>query len=155
MYSSILLYRHFLPTGNGILYHIPWLWIYIKAPSPQKGKQNCVSDVRILKERRGGFHAQCCGNVLLWPKSDDSKKCLALFYLFTVCFYVIAASAYWKCYLMAGLLNAPAEIVRNQGCRSNITGSSGSLILASTYMYCRSSIKHVIQHIRGKSSLLF
>ncbi len=67
-----------------ILY-IPWLWIYIKVPprpppSPQKRKQNCVSDGR----EEGGFHAECRGNVLLCPKSDESKKCLVLFCLFTL-----------------------------------------------------------------------
>jgi hypothetical protein len=35
-------------------------------------------------ERRGGFYAQYRGNVLLWPKSDESKKSLVLFYLFTL-----------------------------------------------------------------------
>ncbi len=32
----------------------------------------------------GGFHVQYRGNVHLWPKSDDSKKSLVLFYLFTL-----------------------------------------------------------------------
>ncbi len=72
-----------------ILTIIPWLWIYWKVPLPhthtQKGKQNCVSDVSKFKSGEGGFLAQCCGNALLWPKSDDSKKSLVLFYLFTLC----------------------------------------------------------------------
>ncbi len=38
------------------------------------------------------------------------------------CFYVIDASAYWKCHLMVGLLNAPAEIVRNQGLQKQYHG---------------------------------
>jgi hypothetical protein len=32
----------------------------------------------------GGFHVQYRGNVLLWPKSDESKKSMVLFYLFTL-----------------------------------------------------------------------
>ncbi len=78
-------YRHYLTTVN----LIPWLWIYWKVPlshtRTQKGKQNCVSDVSKFKSGEGGFLAQCCGNVLLWSKSDDSKKSLVLFYLFTLC----------------------------------------------------------------------
>ncbi len=37
------------------------------------------------------------GNVLLWPKSDESKKCLALFYLFTLWTGTIT----WSCQLAA------------------------------------------------------
>ncbi len=33
----------------------------------------------------GGFYVQYRGNVHLWPKSDESKKSLVLFYLFTLC----------------------------------------------------------------------
>ncbi len=31
----------------------------------------------------GGFHVHYRGNVLLWPKSNESKKSLVLFYLFS------------------------------------------------------------------------
>jgi hypothetical protein len=54
-------------------------------PSPlQKEKQNSVSDVSIFVAQRGGYVAQCRGNVLLCPNSDERKKCLVLFYLFTL-----------------------------------------------------------------------
>ncbi len=43
----------------------------------------------ILRAGGGGvrFQAQCRENVLFCPKSDESKKCLVLFYLFTLCVY--------------------------------------------------------------------
>ncbi len=37
-------------------------------------KNTHKSGVSIFFERREGFHGQCRGNVLLWPKSDESKK---------------------------------------------------------------------------------
>jgi hypothetical protein len=41
---------------------------------PPRPTHTHTSDVSIFKGGRGGFHAQYRGNVLLWPKSDVSKK---------------------------------------------------------------------------------
>jgi len=145
VYSSKLLFRHFLPTGSDI--HRPNFWTF-KEPKKRFQRTNsarlcslagrydnpiptrflapkdCLKILRstvypmtvnlhtvkappterkekftplwlcqwrkYIEERRGGFHSQCRGNVLLWPKSDESKKCLVLFYLFT--FWTICKS---------------------------------------------------------------
>ncbi len=59
----------------------PWLNL-LKGPPPT---HTHTTDVSIFNSGGEGFHVKYRGNVLLWPKSDDSKKCLALFYLFTLC----------------------------------------------------------------------
>ncbi len=62
--------------ANWKLVYIPWLTL-LKAPPPLPTHTH--------KWRKCGFHVQYRGNVLLWPKSNESKKNLVLFYLFTLC----------------------------------------------------------------------
>ncbi len=72
------------------LYNILWLWIYStkRSPLPTERKAKLRQWRKyILRVGGGVFHVQYRGNVLLCPKSDESKKCLVLFYLFTLWFW--------------------------------------------------------------------
>ncbi len=66
---------HSLPTGT----YIQWLNLLKGPPPPHTHKWR-----RYILRVEGGFHGQYRGNVHLWPKSDESKKSLVLFYLFTL-----------------------------------------------------------------------
>jgi hypothetical protein len=69
----------------------------LKGPPPP---HTHTSDVSIFKGGGGGFHVQYRGNVLLWPKSDESKKCLVLFYLFTLCLPLSAEHFLTRLYVL-------------------------------------------------------
>ncbi len=77
-------HRHSLPIVNYPISHD--CETTLSPPPHTLRKESKIASVTSVYFKSGGgrFHAQCCGNVLLWPKSDDSKKSLVLFYLFTL-----------------------------------------------------------------------